>query len=297
MKSILCFSLAFLTHCGASLKQDPSMSVVDAKYPSIEFEACGLHNGLGLCDLKPTDNFSFKVQGYYNGTLMVAYGDGREPFKIEYRDNEKMTINVGELKKSLVIKLYMTPKYEAQESAPFPISGLHGTLYLKVLEEFENKSFIAKVPENADYQFNIPVSNVKTTDVFFQGCGGKLDNLKYPVVNSKVTVNLSKIVKLEKKDPCTISGAVDGFETTMLISMYDKHFTPLSIPYANINNQYLDISANEVVSIISLDEEYKVNSKGSFKFDKDVPHILRTITSAGRIVLGHYENGVWKWLI
>lgn len=315
MKFLACVLIALLASGCGHLRPDPvPISAIDANYPTAEFRACGKHwHGLGLCSVEkgePYDTVSFKIQGYFKGILAVDSKDCGIEIRREYKDNELISIPIpGDANKNCLLTFTVAPKYPKQDNQNIQVHNFRGHLAIRVLDEPERpwEPRIRKVSGNYSSELRMfygpPNGGVR---LVADGCGRDdpyneqrmLDDAGY------LNFNLVDIMPvLEQPKVCMMEGFIasthfEDVDFNIFVAKYSSEFTKLPIPDIQINGNEIKVTANDAVSIISIDGEYEIDHEAKFDFDWKKAHVMRLLTVKGRSVLGFWAPGgqQWQWV-
>ena len=281
-----------LAGCAGKLKPDSVPGAMASHYPTAEFTACGTRFvGLGICPAY--QGGVLEVQGYYKGTIQIDSERCNIHIKTRYENSQSVKVALANT--SCVVDFVVSPEYPNDAKSGIVIESLKGRLYWKSLPQgaaYFSQS--TKVKEGLNASFSFPAD--EPVKLSFRGCGITYDEEKEPE-NGKITVMLRDIVFMDMPMDCILEGAAIGSKVTRLtwqVWSYDSAFTPLAVPSAEVKNKKLTVKAEGPVSVLSLDDQYVIDNQTTFKFDPSKPHVLRLITTGGRLLIGEW-SGSWTW--
>ncbi len=294
------------------IRPDPVLPPsIEAQYPSLEIQACGqLPDELGmvLCPVvkgEPLSRLNFRVMGYYKGTIKVASKECEIDESISYEGTGLVQIPLrGTAEKSCVASVTVSPQFPREEKSGIKIHSLRGHLVVRVLPAGQQwVGFARKVTGDFSSGLRMWVGPQESVLVLVAGCGQSVYNEVHQVVDGFLDLNLSSLVpKVMPIQVCVLEGAVVSQDYqdllfSVAVANYDPRYTSLPIPSTRVEKGKLYVNADNAVSAIALNEEYRLNNKGSFKFDPQVTNYLRLLTVAGRALLGVWlpEQQVWQW--
>lgn len=316
---ILSLVLVLLTGCGTpQLKEDPVIPAIKANYPTLEFWACSkLWHGLGVCYIEPDQphtSVNLRVQGYYKGTGRIYSQTCEIDKTFTYTENQLIPIEIPELEpgRNCLVNVILSPEYPKEWRSGIAIWSLKGMLAIRVRHGDEDWSgHVRRLTGRWKSQLDLQVGPHKAARVAIRGCGVKYDK-KLGVDNGWLRIELSEAYRREVGD-CVAEGValISGVRDTtfsVLTAQYatelpldpdwrDFGFIPLAIPVWTLNGSTLKVTAQEAVSIISLNDKYEIDNEAKFSFDRKRTNILRLITVKGRTVLGVWYPGSqdWEW--
>ena len=295
---------AVLVSC-SQLVDDPAPAASESNYPTVEIHAGGMvFHGLGVVPIQYGNDYStlnISVQGYYEGTIKVDSKDCDVHETRSYVDNELVRVPVfGPATRNCLFNFVLSPRYPKDESSGIKIHNFIGSLAVKVLDEDDKWSFrVLKATGNFKAVHSVEVNSDDEVELIMDKCGGPFHGFLNPS-NKIVEIDLSVAIDKDTKN-CVLEGLLvqenDFWKFTVPVSIYDKSFVPLAKPKLELETKDLKITADDVVSIISLDDKYKVKNEGSFKFDPNTNHIIRILTVKGRSVIGFYNSVIKKWIL
>lgn len=302
---------------GKLLKEDPVIPAIKANYPTLEFGACGeLFHGLGTCYLREGEahnSVNLKIQGYYRGTGRVFSNNCAVDQTFTYTENELISVNLPQLEpgRSCLVSMVLSPEYPPEWRSGISVYSLKGLLAIRIQKGNERwGGFLRKLTGNFKSQVDIPVGPHKEARVVIRGCGVKYD--KVITLDKEIAhIQLSEAIVSQIGD-CVVEGVIltsDIDRTfTGLIAQYattlpldpewrEYGFIPLAIPKVDVSDSSIKIEGPDSVSVISVNDKYKVTSKASFSFDRNKINIVRLITVKGRTVLGVWDPKAqsFKW--
>jgi len=314
MKSFIAITLSFLVSGCSHLRQDPvPVSAVDANYPTAEFVACGKHwHGLGICSVEksnPYDDVQFAVQVYYKGVLAIDSKNCGIEIRQEYSESKLISVTIpGNAAKNCLVTMTITPKYPKQDNQNIQVHSFRGHLGIRVLKDPEHQweSRIRKVTGSYASAMRMWYAPLKSVRLVADGCGR--DNTYNMIHNLDETgyleFDLNDIMPvIEDPKVCMMEGFIhssqfEDVDFNILVAKYNSEFTRLPIPSVQINGDSIQITADDAVSIISLDNEYEIDFEAKFDFDRKKAHVMRLLTVKGRSVIGLWVPGgqEWSWL-
>lgn len=286
--------------CGTpNLKPDP---VQPTNYPTAEFTACGERwVGLGACAIRKGERFDsidLAIQGYAQGTMQVVSEACAIDDVFRYSSNQSVKYSLdGNVDHSCLLSIIVLPEFPSEDKAGVPIRSFKGQLWVRVIEQSDTvKLFETKIPQGLDA--NIELGS-ESAHLVFRGCGVEYDADK-PAINGKLVIKLSDLfADLKQIRSCVLSGRMDiGSESTYLTWMvwsYDEKYIPLSTPSTVQSKKKISVIADEAVSVLWLDDDFRYSRETEFDFDPTKPHILRALTIGGRSVVGEFKDGVFIW--
>jgi len=304
VRSLLIFSLSILLGCTGKLRPDPvPISAIDANYPTAEIVAEGERlNGLGILKIvsgTPMADLNIYLQGYYKGTFTVDSENCQinEKFQYDGFALHKVTLR-GTFQKSCFLDIVASHEWPEESSAGLKISAVKGRVWL-IATSKQAFTKISKAKDTVGDNIFIPSSEPKIR-VVFRGCNSKFDE-KLDVFEGFAEVSLDSVIEMATGLRCGLVGAAIDAKTKFAIYwmawIYDIQFTPLPVPNLVHEDKKLEIKADPGVSIIALDDSFKVSDEASFRIDWSKPHVLRLITVKGRLMIGewHPDAKEWSW--
>lgn len=318
---ILAILALALVGCGHNtLREDPVIPAVKANYPTLEFEACGsLWHGVGICYLEAGKNptsVRFKVQGYYKGTIRIFSAACNLDKTLTYANNELFDVPIPELEpnRNCLITAVMSPEYPKEARQEVAVYSLKGLLAIRIQSGEEVWTGAArKLSGQWRSQIDLEIGAYSQARLAIRGCGVAYDQNR-PIEQGRLHFELSEAVLRVSRGECIADGValiprVVDHTLTVLVAQYatslpgdpewgDYGFSPLAIPVVSLDGSSLKVEATDYVSILSLNGEYEMDYKASFKFDRTKRNILRAITVKGRSVLGVWnpEKQEWTWM-
>lgn len=305
-KAILLAFALILTGCGSQLVDDSALPAFESNYPTAEFSACGeLHHGLAVCQLNAGDAFSkvdLRIRGYYQGTVKVSSLDCPivSPEVQRYQDSREVKIEFdGNFETSCVIEFVVLPEYPRETNDDIQTYNLKGLLYIK-----ENKgpaingTLKHKVGLDRVITLNIGGGDGQAELAFF-GCNssGPID---VSVSNGRFSFKLSDVTNINEVRSCVLNGGIrfkdKRIRITYLASFYEDDFTPLPTCSLDTRRRKVRVNCPRQVSIISVNDEYKLKRESSFRIDKDERNVFRAVTVKGRSVLAVWNPQRQEWI-
>lgn len=310
------FSFVVFTACGSgSVRPDicdgtnpngcPAAS--QANYPTAEFVACGkAWHGLGTCFVKRgelLDSVGLEIQGYSRGTVRLVSQDCFIDETLRYENSQRVRMGLsGIADQSCLLSFVITPEFDPNQAEGVIIRSFKGHLWVGVREQEDvSIEFISKIPEGGDAEIRVPVGTPGLHRVVFRGCDIGFDKC----IESKdgmIGIHLSEIGPKPGMKRCILQGGIeDGGQNkfiTWMIWGYDKKFVPLPIPVVEFDKNKINIIGDPNVSVVSLDEEWRLKNIARFKFDPMTPHIVRLLTVGGRSVFGiwNIDRRSFEWM-
>ena len=292
--------LLILTSCGSQLRRDHGAIAWNSNFYSAEFKACGeIFHGVGTCSVKEGELYNkvkLNIQGYNYGTIKIS-ADGCDLSQEVFRYTKHGLINIeilGEVKQSCMIQFVVQPEYSEHQTQDIVLEDFKGAIYLKSTKLSQSAlTYGVRVKQFNTSKWAIPFSGGPDVRVVFfsERCNVNFDeNLK--VSNNQVELSLDQLSKTltDEMNTCVLSGAIIGKSKTIrlswLLSIYDEKYQRLPIPHVKFKRKRIYISAGPNVSVISLNNKYKIDKKGKFKFNKNRQNILRILTVNGRSRIG-----------
>lgn len=302
MKTLVALVVSLtLFGCGCGkLRPDPVMSSIEAGYPSAELLVGGqVFLGLKETSIKSGEDLSSlnaSIKTYFNGVVRID-GCGIGISK-SYLNSEVISFGLsGPATDSCVVAYTIAPSYPKQSNGSIVVHPLRGYLSIRVIKP--DQDLITgeyKVSGNFSKNINFMVGG-SSARAFFSGCGIDYDEditLSFGVAS----LDLANLVE-NKIQTCVLEGVFISPEykdlfVSILVSRYNKEFTPLAIPSISDSGRKICIKADPATSIISIDGKYIVSDHGCFKNKVTNGSIIRAVTVKGRTVIGIYDNE-WKW--
>lgn len=309
------FILTAAAGCGtlSKLREDPVIPAAVANYPTLEFRACGqVFHGQGVCYLQKGqafDSVELRVQGYYQGTGRVVSQACKLDYTFTYKDSELVRINLpnSEPEKNCAVNITLSPEYPKEWRSGIEVHSLIGVLGVRL--QSGQETWVGETRRlTGNWKSNLALrvgpAN-KSARVVMRGCGVAYDRV-LQAENDTLYVPLEQAVKRAERASCVLEGVAlafgGDFTFTVIVTQYATElpldpkwkgfgFGPLAIPVAEMRSSSIKLTGSDQVSIVSVDDDHKVASKGSFNFDKREFHIIRLITVKGRTVLGVWEPG------
>ena len=296
---IIFIAWILLVSCKSALKPDMVPSASDSGYPTVEINACNTSFlGIGICKVIPNDelaDLNISVQGYYKGTLQVDGCDLHQTIKYENHSKIKIPLS-GQVKKSCIIDFVLSPEYPDETKSQLVIHSLKGRLRIQMV--YAGIPYISesvKVKQNIEHYFTIPMYEGEVVKTYISGCDAEFNKMG----QGPLIIPLSSLKLIPFVTTCIYEGIIISLRyptrLTWQVWSYRDDFEPLPIPVVSFANDHINIKADKSVSIISVDDEYKIADHGSFNFRRDKEHTIRLITVKGRVLIGKW-NQKWTWL-
>lgn len=310
----------------ASLRPDSvKIPAIEANYPTAEFSACGQSwHGLGICVLESGEDLSkvaLSIQGYYLGSVRIANNcksDQSLPDAVNYTNSSAIPYALpGKAETSCGISFIVSPEFPKEKDQPIVIHSFVGHLYIKVLKPgqkwFGFTSKVVSAPDPLD-TISVAVNSPEAVPFFFESgnCSVKIEGT-FPATNGVVVIPLKALLPIVPNKTCILNGAIlDGatpIRLSWFVAGYSTEFTPLALPSLTVEPgvefdgftfkhiERLKVLGDDNVSIVSMDSLYKIDRTATFPFNRNIPHVLRMLTVAGRSVLGFWDpkKGEWGW--
>ena len=83
---------------------------------------------------------------------------------------------------------------------------------------------------------------------------------------------------------------------TWLLSVYDQNYNRLPIPNIKLSKNKITVESDANTSVVSVNDKYKIDRKGKFKFNTVKQNIVRVITVNGRSRIGIWDPKGQKFL-
>lgn len=310
--------------CGSNLRPDPALSADKAKYPTGEILVGGqLWNGLAMVVIdqgQPYDSVGLHIQTYYNGTVSVLSKNCELDHSFRYEGSQLIRYQIpGVALRNCLLTIVKSPEYPNESNQSLVISPMRSHVAIRVkngerwvgttakLYDGERKIWYARVMAPSSYIHG------NSTRVVLDGCGKQYDKILPVNINGYVEIELSEAVDTSKVTVCVMEGVaffskprpspieaktlLNALISVHITEVQGKKFTPLPDPYTSIERGKIKVTADEAVSITSLDKKYEIDREGEFDFDQNKKHVLRLITVGGRLWLGVYDPGMgWEFL-
>jgi hypothetical protein len=301
------FALILLASCGGQLVADPASSAFESNYPTAEFTACGeTHHGLGVCLIKngePLNKIQLKIQGYFEGSIKVTSPDCdiTSPQTQRYSNSGKVEIKFdGEMVSSCIVEFVVLPEYPDEEDDRIETFNLKGILYIKE-DKGTTITDSLKVKQGFDKTLNLNIGGGDgQARLAFFGCDSSR-NIIADVRAGRISIKLSQITSSQNQRSCVINGGIrfnsKRIRVTYLVSFYSDLFNPLSTCSLDTSKRKVKVLCPPEVSVVSINDKFKVNRKGTFKYKRKRYNIFRAITVKGRSVLAVWKpnEGSWLW--
>ena len=303
-------SIFIISGCGSILKPDPMTPSIKAGYPSAEFKACGKHwVGLGVCSVVIGKDFSdikLEIPVYYNGTLTVDSVDCTLDVQMTYQGTQEIPILLpGVSSKSCIVSITLSPKYPRQENQTIRVHSLRGHLLIRAIKagrEWEGR--IKKVTGSAQYNSKFWVGGNQPVTVVAIGCGRETPyRVDYNLNLGYLELNISDIIPSNMRiKTCVLEGFIrqpifSDLYFNIFVAKYDETFRTIPIPAIEMSKGKLKLLTEDYVSVVSLNDEYKLSNDVKFKFKKEEYNLIRLITVSGRLKLGIWkvDKAEWEW--
>lgn len=305
------FLLSSLVACTEiKIKPDPSLSAVQANYPTAEFIACGKRwHGLGICPLyanETLDEIQLQVQGYFSGDIRVFASSPdvigcKMDYHTTYEGTQLVTIPVPQVMSSCTFSISVAPKYPNQEKQ-FEVNPKVFSGFLRVRRLAPEDFWSGEVlftPEHGMNMIELRTGDRGSLISSIRGCGINFDGT-LDAVNGKIVIDLNEKGLNPIRQLCTIEGIVFSepyVKWSRLVAVYDERYDPLPKPAVIDSDNEITVYADSTVSAIFLDNDFKLWSVGEFPFDSRKAHVLRLITTSARSVIGEYNplTQSWTW--
>lgn len=291
----------FLVGCQVQLKEDPTpISAKDAGYPTAEMKVNGLLvSGMALATVTlgdKWDDFDLRIQGYSSGTVYVTSKGCDVEYSAVYKDNQLIKIPLtGTITKSCVFGIVVGLQLPDEEANGIRVYPLIGWVAVKALPHRDDE-WLGMSKKGTASQWTINSGDTKPVTVMLNGCG-TLVKQKFTPVSGKFTIPL----KDPNMKPCVLDGVVlsqdyKNINLSALIIDYNSQYLPLPIPALSQKDGKLQVTMDQSVSLMALDTDYVFDNTNSWEFDTSKSHVLRGATVKGRIIIGVYDKGAWKWI-
>lgn len=292
--------LLALSGCGGKLVEDPSISALEANYPTAEIYLNGkVAHGLAVGSV----GSELQIQGYGTGEIKVDGQTCGVEFNKSYSLNERVSIPLPQVDpisaKSCLLDVLVTPHYKEQDNAAIKVYPFKGIVALKESKPSVSR-FTRKLTGNMKSTLHINVGGTGSVKYIFTGCGLKVTG-DAPLSEGYLDLDTANLVNMKTGTSCVLEGIVISPEyedmfVTVLISAYSPLFTPLSEPSIAVKDKSLEIEGDSAVSIVSLDSEFKIGNTGKFDLNPNGNQVIRLITNKGRSVIGTKQEGSWQWI-
>lgn len=310
--STLICSLILLTFvsCGSQLRKDHGAIAFSSNFYSAEFRACGeIQHGMAVCSLKEGSDYNqvnLQIQGYNYGTIKVS-SDGcelsQETFR--YSENGLMDIKIlGKATKSCLIQFVVQPEYSEQQTQDLVLEDFKGAIYLRSTKlSWSALEKGSRVKQNLSDKWTIPFTDGPDVRVVFfsDRCNVNYDKT-IKLTNNKIQLTLGELSTELTKDlkTCVLIGALIGknkvIRLTWLLSVYDQNYNRLPIPNIKLSKNKITVESDANTSVVSVNDKYKIDRKGKFKFNTVKQNIVRVITVNGRSRIGIWDPKGQKFL-
>ena len=296
-KIILGLIFLFIVSCG-SLVNDPSISVVDANYPSLEiYQKDNLYNGLAIFEVDPDSNLrdlNLSIQGYYNGEVRIFSSTCNVDDIKRYEGPEKIYLGYN-------IKIDRVCVFSIVLAVDFPKAGE------VVVHPF--KGHIVVAPKKKTYSitraYKIPVGGKRNlainfgedATVFFEGCETSTQDFFRANNRGIINIDFTNYFNPSRSIICVPQMAIIGetkkMRVRLVLGFHSSKFVPLAKPSVRLEDNELKINAQNVVSVVSFGKRYSISSIGNFSPKNG--NTARIMTNKGRLLVGKYHNGVIIW--
>lgn len=289
--------LFFLSSCARGLVEDPSISVVDANYPSLEIYHRGnLYNGLAIVEAQPTmsvNQMGIAIQGYYKGEIRIFSDQCNVDQISRYGENQRVTLDYNfKIEDFCIFTVILQPDYPKRKAIKiYPLKG-HIAIFTSKKTPAENQT--AKVSKGNSFSITTTFNSSKAM-AYFRGCGVS-ENRELHFDDGILFFDLNDF-NIEQ-DTCVLQAAlIDGDikkRLRVFIARHDPRFVPLETPIYKIKDDKIKLEGSRVTSLLSVGNEYDLDDKESFKFiNLDT---VRAATNKGRLVLGVIEWRRVRWI-
>jgi len=294
-----------LVACGAQVRPDPSpINAIDANYPTLEMYACNkTWHGVGICRVKPGQNFQLIIQGYFTGTIRIASPNCNIAQTVSYKDSQKIKVNVPGNSGNCVIVATMSPRFPNGDNG-VEVSSLRG--YFAIRRDSLPNQWVGravKLPLPGYGNLRLPVGPITGGNTILNGCGRDY-NEPNSISGKVLTVPFRGFVNSGgTTGACVADGAVFSPEyqallVNVLVVSYSSNLNPLAIPLVDIADGEITVTADPAVSAVAVDNIFKVATRGVFPFDPKINHVVRAITAKGRSVIGLWvaseQEFIWQ---
>jgi len=263
-------------------------------------------NGLQIVVLKegqPLSEMDLQLQGYYQGAVTIdsELCEIHDSFRYVGATLHDYTLP-GVAEKSCLLDMVVAHEWPKEDSSGLVIDPVKGRIWMVVTNrKIYTQTNKVKEGLEAHLRFPGPEGDGSARVVLRSGapCAVSYDET-HAVVNGEIEVKMSDLGAFKSGDQCQVSGAVIGsserYRLAWMFWVYDKTFTPLPKPTIEIDGDEIDIEAHTGVSIVALDNLYKVHYKADFDFDPMKPHVLRLMTVKGRLLVGLWDPADREWI-
>lgn len=298
MKFFILVLLSIITISCGSVVDDPSIPIVDANYPSLEIIAKDkVFNGLAYFEIEEDKKFSdlgIAVQGYYQGEIRI-FSEACDVNETRvYKDSQKINLNysfnVDELCVFSVVMGVDYPKRGTTVTHPFK-----GTFVVAPKKATESEIIIEKIPTGISKKISFSFDEDAT--VYFRGCNSDQEAF-FPSHNGKVEITITDYIIPTGFETCAPQLAVIGESrkkrVRLLLAFHSPKIVPLGIPLVEFDKKKLKITAQGIVAVVSVGEEYKLKNKANLKYQ--IGDIIRIMTVKGRLQIGIVKEGFIEWI-
>ena len=294
-------ALLLLTACQVQLHEDPiPISAKDAGYPTAEIVVNGkLYSGAATVSAvagSRWDDLDLKIQGYADGTVYVVSPECGVEYSVVYKSNQLVKIPLsGVVGRSCLFGIVVGLQLPDEQPNGIRVYPLEGWVAVKALGSKDDE-WLGMSKKGVTSQWTIRTGDTHPVKLVMNGCGM---SLKQPLVPSG---GLVKIPLLPTDTPkCVLDGAIlskdfANLYLTALLINYNSLYLPLPIPNLATKGSKLTVTMDSSVSLMALDTDYVFDNVHSWTFDSTKTHILRGATVKGRVIIGVYEKGAWKWV-
>lgn len=302
---LLALSANALTACGGvKLRPDPSPPAIDSNYPTAEIYAGDKHFvGLGIIEVpygSDVADLDISVQGYYQGRAKFVSASLGLDKLFTYKGNMKVRAQAeSKVTMPALIGMTVAPTWPGQTGQVIDVHPLQGWLLVNPVQVGEKWSYLSsKTPEEIDAWIQLPTQGISTIDVISPECGVAKE---LAVTGPTRRIALSELGLKPENKRCVLQMVMSGSAGTRYALWaawrYAKDFQPLSEPTADFYEQKVDLAAESAVTVVSVDETFRVSNFGTFPFDQEDPHVVRLLTVKGRVLVGQWmpEKKEFAW--
>jgi len=302
---LMIFSL-LLAGCAGKLVRDPVIPAIDANYMAVEFSSQGLYShGLGITYALDGNFPDIEIQGYNEGTIKVTSERCKVDATYNYTDNRRQRIEVENADgRSCLFTSVVSPIYSLSQAGDIKVFSFKGHFYVKNLKPEDRdiwSGYTARPRAGRDYSLVVKTKFDRPT-VILRGCGLRYQK-DYDAKGGKVTLKLHEIIpKWDKTKTCVVQGLLEerGQDelVTILISSFSPDYPDLPRAELEVDEDEVEVRASENISIISVNDRFKVDQEHKFKFNPEGDNILRLLTVKGRSLLAVWnkEKKRWEWI-
>lgn len=303
-KLLLIVCVIFLGCGGAKIRPDQSIPSISANYPSAEFYACGKrHVGIGTCMVNEGDEFSdlgFLIQGFYKGRIRVRSQTLPADVSLVYEGSRRINPGLaGPVMKDLVVQFVINPELPNEDRNDIEIHGAMGFLYVKAKKPGEEwDQVVTRTPTRTNAVRYFDTTLAEEVYVEAAECGV---SKRFNVAGiDQFELLLSDLVDTASRGRCAFQIAVLGPAQRELISWvsfrYLNEYRALSEPAVEIDGDEIEIHGEEGVTVVAVDDKYKIDKEADFDWDPSTCHVIRLATVKGRLIVGtQCPGGQLKW--